>query len=39
MDAFPKTEATARTMKVELRENAISDNTWDREKAGVVVPK
>jgi crotonobetaine/carnitine-CoA ligase len=37
--ALPKTEATMRTQKVKLREHALNDNTWDREAAGVVVPK
>lgn len=39
VDAFPKTEATSRTQKVKLRENAINDRTWDREAAGVKLPK
>ena len=39
VDSLPKTEATSRTQKVKLRENAINDNTWDREKAGIDVPK
>lgn len=37
--ALPKTEATARVRKVELKESPINENTWDREKAGVAVPK
>jgi crotonobetaine/carnitine-CoA ligase len=36
---LPKTEVTARTQKIKLRENAINDNTWDREAAGVKLPK
>ncbi len=36
---LPKTEATARTQKVKLRDAAINDNTWDREKAGIKLPK
>jgi crotonobetaine/carnitine-CoA ligase len=36
---FPKTEATARTKKVELRERGVTDATWDRDKAGVAIPK
>jgi crotonobetaine/carnitine-CoA ligase len=39
VDGLPKTEATMRTQKAKLRENALNDNTWDREAAGVVVPK
>ena len=39
VDALPKTEATSRTQKVKLRENAVNDNTWDREQAGVKLPK
>ena len=30
---LPKTDATFRTQKVKLREQAFNDNTWDREKA------
>ena len=30
---FPKTDATFRTQKVKLRENALNDATWDREAA------
>lgn len=37
--ALPKTDATFRTRKVELREDALNDRTWDREAAGVVLPK
>jgi crotonobetaine/carnitine-CoA ligase len=36
---FPKTEATARTKKVELRSRGVTDDTWDREQAGVTLPK
>ena len=39
VDGLPKTEATSRTQKVKLRENAINDSTWDREAAGVKLPK
>ncbi len=39
IDAFPKTEATQRTRKVELRERGVTDDTWDREKAGVTLPR
>ncbi len=30
---FPKTDATFRTQKIKLRENAFNANTWDREAA------
>ena len=36
---LPKTEATSRTQKVKLRENALNDDTWDREAAGIKLPK
>ncbi len=39
VDALPKTEATSRTQKAKLRENALNESTWDREKAGVKLPK
>jgi carnitine-CoA ligase len=39
VDALPKTDATFRVRKVELRENALNENTWDREKAGIKLPK
>jgi len=39
MDALPKTEATLRVQKVKLREAPFNDATWDREAAGVAVPK
>ncbi|MEX0874525.1 MAG: AMP-binding protein [Actinomycetota bacterium] len=39
VDAFPKTEATSRTQKVKLRDNALNESTWDREKAGIKLPK
>jgi len=39
LDELPKTEATFRTQKVKLRENALNDNTWDREAAGIQLPK
>jgi carnitine-CoA ligase len=39
LDALPKTEATFRTQKVKLRENALNDQTWDREAAGIQVPR
>ncbi len=39
VDALPKTEATSRTQKVKLRDNALNENTWDREKSGIKLPK
>ncbi len=39
VDSLPKTEATSRTQKVKLRSNALNDATWDREAAGVEVPR
>ena len=37
--ALPKTEATMRVQKAKLREDPFTDATWDREAAGIVVPK
>ena len=39
LDELPKTEATFRTQKVKLRENALNDTTWDREAAGIQLPR
>jgi crotonobetaine/carnitine-CoA ligase len=39
VDELPKTEATFRTQKVKLREDPVNDRTWDREAAGIVLPK
>ena len=39
VDALPKTDATFRVRKVELRESGVGAGTWDREAAGVVLPK
>jgi crotonobetaine/carnitine-CoA ligase len=39
MDSLPKTEATLRVQKVKLREAPFTPATWDRERAGVAVPK
>jgi crotonobetaine/carnitine-CoA ligase len=36
---LPKTEATFRTQKVKLRERAFTDATWDRERAGIELPR
>jgi crotonobetaine/carnitine-CoA ligase len=38
-DSLPKTEATMRIQKVKLREDPLNDATWDREAAGIEVPK
>jgi crotonobetaine/carnitine-CoA ligase len=38
-DSLPKTEATMRVQKVKLREDPLNDATWDREAAGIEVPK
>jgi crotonobetaine/carnitine-CoA ligase len=39
MDALPVTDATLRVRKVELRERGVTDLTWDREAAGIQVPR
>ena len=39
VEALPKTDATLRTRKVQLRENPLNAATWDRERAGVVASK
>ena len=39
VDALPKTDATFRTRKVELRDDALNERTWDREAAGIQLPK
>jgi carnitine-CoA ligase len=36
-DDLPKTEATLRTKKAELRAQGVTARTWDRETAGVVI--
>ena len=38
VDSFPRTE-TLRVQKFKLRENAMNQDTWDRIKAGVKLPK
>ena len=35
VDALPKTDATLRTRKFQLRVDPLNDRTWDREAAGV----
>ncbi|HUE38250.1 MAG TPA: AMP-binding protein [Candidatus Binatia bacterium] len=37
--SLPKTQATLRVQKVKLREEPLNAQTWDREAAGVNVPK
>jgi crotonobetaine/carnitine-CoA ligase len=39
VDSLPKTEATQRVKKNLLRERPINDRTWDREAAGLEVPR
>jgi crotonobetaine/carnitine-CoA ligase len=39
VDALPKTEATLRVQKSKLREEPLNDATWDREAAGIELPK
>lgn len=39
VDTFPKTEATFRVRKHLLREHGLNDGTWDREAAGIKVPR
>ena len=37
--ALPKTEATLRVQKAKLREDPRNESTWDREAAGVTLPR
>jgi crotonobetaine/carnitine-CoA ligase len=37
VESLPKTDATFRTQKVKLRADALNDNTWDREAAGLKI--
>ncbi len=37
--SLPKTEATLRVQKAKLRERPLNESTWDREAAGVKLPK
>ena len=39
VDGFEKTEATMRIRKHLLRDDPLNDQTWDREEAGIKVPK
>jgi crotonobetaine/carnitine-CoA ligase len=34
-----KTDSTQRTQKFALRQNALNERTWDREKAGIELPR
>lgn len=36
---LPRTVASRQVRKVELRANALNERTWDRERAGVVIPR
>ena len=38
VDSLPRTDATQRIRKTELRQNPLNDSTWDRDAAGIVVP-
>jgi crotonobetaine/carnitine-CoA ligase len=39
VDALPKTDGTFRVQKFLLRERGVTDTTWDRDAAGIVLPK
>jgi crotonobetaine/carnitine-CoA ligase len=39
VEALPKTEATLRVQKAKLREEPLNDRTWDREAAGIEIPR
>ncbi len=39
VDALPRTPSTQHVRKVELRVNPLNENTWDREAAGIEIPK
>ncbi len=39
VEEVAKTDSTQRTQKFALRENALNDQTWDREKAGMELPR
>jgi len=38
-DELPKTQATMKVRKVELRHDPFNEATWDREAAGITVPR
>ena len=37
--SLPKTEATARIQKAKIRDAGVTENTWDRVKAGIEIPR
>ncbi len=39
VETLPRTPSTQNIRKVELRKNPLNENTWDREAAGIEVPK
>lgn len=39
IDALPKTDATARTKKAELKQDPLGPNVWDRERSGIELPR
>ena len=39
VEELTKTDSTQRTQKFALRDNALNDRTWDREKAGMQLPR
>jgi crotonobetaine/carnitine-CoA ligase len=39
VDELPKTDGTFRVQKFVLRQRGVTDTTWDRDAAGIVLPK
>ena len=39
VETLPKTDGTFRVQKFVLRERGVTADTWDREAAGIVLPK
>jgi crotonobetaine/carnitine-CoA ligase len=39
VDELPKTDATLRVRKVELRAEGVNGRTWDRDAAGITLPR
>jgi crotonobetaine/carnitine-CoA ligase len=39
VESLPRTPSTQNVRKVELRTNPLNENTWDREAAGIEIPK
>jgi crotonobetaine/carnitine-CoA ligase len=37
--ALPKTEATARIQKAKIRDTGVTQDTWDRNEAGIEIPR